>query len=413
MPWLKVSDTSAFHSQVLAVASTAGADSRSINEIFGFVTRLAAQSAGGMTDYAFNLGTAFAVGGTDTQRLLSQAQEAGLIIPTEVPGMDYQVVVDEDLFHIRSKAEIEHERKNKRDTYVNNPVALLARLRDGDECRWCGVVTQPLGRKTARSLTLDHLIPGIADSASDLVVSCLKCNSKRRDNIKGWARNHELREVPKEPLYCSSTARTLSKNGYKTEPNYGPGAHSGSSRPKELAGASSESHSDGLSRAQKVPGSPNGCKAKPHQRPVAHSVSNRPKELAGASSQSRSDGLSRARKDKTDPQNRLSPGGTPPGDDPPQKPPDQVTRATNSLSVKVFGSGEKGSKTTFPGSGRERNFGKGQADSGRAGSGRTGVGSGRAGSGKARTGRAGKGRAGKGVPSSSRQRTSGRRRRGK
>lgn len=368
MPWLKVSDTSAFHSQVLAVASTAGADSRSINEIFGFVTRLAAQSAGGMTDYAFNLGTAFAVGGTDTQRLLSQAQEAGLIIPTEVPGMDYQVVVDEDLFHIRSKAEIEHERKNKRDTYVNNPVALLARLRDGDECRWCGVVTQPLGRKTARSLTLDHLIPGIADSASDLVVSCLKCNSKRRDNIKGWARNHELREVPKEPLYCSSTARTLSKNGYKTEPNYGPGAHSGSSRPKELA---------------------------------------------GASSQSRSDGLSRARQDKTDPQNRLSPGGTPPGDDPPQKPPDQVTRATNPLSVKVFGSGEKGSKTTFPGSGRERTFGKGQADSGRAGSGRTGVGSGRTGSGKARTGRAGKGRAGKGVPSSSRQRASGRRRRGK
>ena len=45
MPWLKTSDQAGTHPRVLGVAGLPGADARTVNEVFGFVSRLATLAA--------------------------------------------------------------------------------------------------------------------------------------------------------------------------------------------------------------------------------------------------------------------------------------------------------------------------------------------------------------------------------
>ncbi len=59
-------------------------------------------------------------------------------------------------------------------------VAKLIRERDGHCCRYCGATEQSSGAH----LHLDHLDPkvsGGADVASNLVLACRSCNSRRQD----------------------------------------------------------------------------------------------------------------------------------------------------------------------------------------------------------------------------------------
>ena len=77
MPWLKTGDLAASHPLVLAVRRIRGTDERSTNEVYGFVTRCATQSAGHMTDYYVDYGTAEMFGLARTDILLKQARQTG------------------------------------------------------------------------------------------------------------------------------------------------------------------------------------------------------------------------------------------------------------------------------------------------------------------------------------------------
>jgi 5-methylcytosine-specific restriction endonuclease McrA len=53
------------------------------------------------------------------------------------------------------------------------------RCRDGEACRYCGVPVNAYDRKSARGMVYDHVDPALACGASNLVVACRGCNSRK------------------------------------------------------------------------------------------------------------------------------------------------------------------------------------------------------------------------------------------
>lgn len=220
MPWMRTGDNAATYPALMSVAGDPGADERTVNEVFGFVTRCATLSAAHLTDYVIDAGTANMIGGARTPELIRLCVDAGLLEPTTTTKGHTAWVLHQDpeFIHIRLKAEIEWERQQRRDT--QDPALVVpVRHRDGDNCRWCGVLVQYRGKKTNRAATIDHLEPGKPGTVDTLVVACLGCNSARKDNVELWADNHQLRPAPSAPRYGKWTAKYLTDNGWPVEAN--------------------------------------------------------------------------------------------------------------------------------------------------------------------------------------------------
>ena len=217
MSWLKASDTAAMHPRVLAVAGQAGADPRCVNEVFGFVARCAIYCAQYRGDYVIDAANYMTMGFGDHERLIGLAVGAGLMEWAEEGGQRVLRLLDdeEDFLHMLSKEESEWARqrdRDNRDVTLKGPVL----LRDGDNCRYCGVRVTWRGRSSgSRRGTLDHRVPGKPGTVDTLVVACTKCNSARQDDETGaWDRAHPLMSVPRKPLWGKVTARFLEDHGY-------------------------------------------------------------------------------------------------------------------------------------------------------------------------------------------------------
>ncbi|MBD3781683.1 MAG: hypothetical protein IE926_01825 [Micrococcales bacterium] len=210
MPWLKSSDKSGLHPLVLAVRRAFRADERSVNEVYGFVSRCATLSAGFMTDYVVDIGTAELVGGDRTQVLLRQAGEAGLLV-AEGRGRNrtWRIVEDDDLWHIRAREDVLWDRQRDQDR--RNP-ELTARvlMRDGDQCRYCRVVlVSSKDTRSGRGATYDHLVPGAAATFDTYVRCCVRCNSRFKELPRHEKEKHLL---PPPPLpYFAAKSQSRSK----------------------------------------------------------------------------------------------------------------------------------------------------------------------------------------------------------
>ena len=144
MPWARLTDTAATHPIVLAVAEHPDADDRSVNEVFGFMLRLAAMSAQYLTDYVFWYSSAVQMAGSKSQadHLLELAAFAGYGVQDVEPGSGrrfFRLVADPDFVHIKTAEEVAWERDRKAN---NGDLSIIVpvRWRDGDACRYCGKV---------------------------------------------------------------------------------------------------------------------------------------------------------------------------------------------------------------------------------------------------------------------------------
>lgn len=216
MAWLKAGDTAAMDERVLGVAELTDADERSVNEVFGFVMRLFLQAAQQETDYRVSLGTAMVLSPLRYEALLDQAARSGLLsLVVEDGRRVIQLVADGEFLHMRTREEMQWESQRKadvRDTTLTVPV----RHRDGDACRYCGVVVSFGMRRGGRAGTYDHLIPGQrARSPHEMVVACKSCNSGRRDAEEGRGAAYPLLPPPAEGnrYYSKSTIAWLEENG--------------------------------------------------------------------------------------------------------------------------------------------------------------------------------------------------------
>lgn len=215
MAWMKNGDNAATYPPLMSIAGMPEADERIINEASGFVWRAATQSAAHSTDYIVEMGTLYMLGGSRTQLLLTLCERAGLMTKESLDSgmIAYKIIADPEFINIRLRAEIEWERQQRNDT--RDPgLTIPVRLRDGDNCRWCGVLVHWRGKGTARSGEYDHQHPGEAGAVATMYVSCRGCNAGRGANREAWDDTHSRRPAPKQPLYGRWTADLLQKNGY-------------------------------------------------------------------------------------------------------------------------------------------------------------------------------------------------------
>lgn len=231
MPWVRFGDDAATYPKLLMIAGLPGADGRAVNEVRGWLFALATQSGGHTTDYRVDYGTAALFGGNRTRKLIAWCCTTGLLTPVPVgpDGVEqWDIINDPNFIHIRTKAELEWERQRAADN-GNLSLIVPVRLRDGDNCRYCGLQVQWRGRKSARSAEYDHRIAGQrARTPDDLVVACRSCNGARQDNPE-WDVNHPIRPAPTHPRYSELSATFLTNNGHPTRPNLEPDATAGSS----------------------------------------------------------------------------------------------------------------------------------------------------------------------------------------
>lgn len=234
MAWKRESDTVAFDPRVVAVVEHPDADERSVNEVWGFFSRMMAMLAQHKTnDFRVSLGVALPLAGgskAHVMRLWSQCEFAGLgtVIETEDGRPAFLPTIDpEDLVHIKTGEQITFERQRKAD---NGKVDLtvLVRHRDGDTCRYCYKVVNWNDRRSNVGGTYDHRPPGrTASTADDLVVACKSCNSARGEASKGF-------EDPVEALAAADEVLPLRR----PMPYYGSGTRTWLNRHEALLAAS-------------------------------------------------------------------------------------------------------------------------------------------------------------------------------
>lgn len=218
MPWARLGDNAATYPKLMQIAGYRGADDRAVNEVRGWLLACATQSAGHLTDYVVDAGTAALFGGARTKVLVKWCVQAGLLTPIKVGGATaWTIINDPEFIHIRTRAEVEWDRQRDLDVR-NTGLTVPVRLRDGDNCRYCGVLVQWRGRKSNRSAEYDHREPGVAATLETYVVACRRCNGARQANLQ-WDDDHPLRPAPVSPRYGATTAAFLTDNGYPTEPN--------------------------------------------------------------------------------------------------------------------------------------------------------------------------------------------------
>lgn len=233
VPWLRSGDNAATHPIVMRVVSlvrrvkkTVLVDEKdvAVNEVFGFVTRCALESAGHTTDYVIGEGTALTMGGPRTDRLLELAVKAGYLTKAkDAHGLPIWLLVDEPEFlHMRRKDEIDRERQRKADN-ANTAIVAPVRRRDGDECRYCGVPVNWNDRKSARGATYDHREPGKPATIATLVVACQQCNGGRGDDPHADDR-YPLRPAPHDPYYSPRTVTFLASHGFDVTDDQRPGS---------------------------------------------------------------------------------------------------------------------------------------------------------------------------------------------
>lgn len=206
MPWTKTGDNAATDPRLLRVDTDPDAQDWSLNEVAGFVLRAYFQAAGHMTDYLVDLGTLKMLGNGRHEHLIALAVRAGLLIPAGGRGRAqvFKLLEDPEFVHIQRREEVEWNRQRDKDRR-NPDLTIPVRRRDGDACRYCGVVVSWTARRGVRAGTYDHVAPGQPATVDTYVVCCGRCNSTRKADPAALT----LRPVPDRPIYSAGTLRLL------------------------------------------------------------------------------------------------------------------------------------------------------------------------------------------------------------
>lgn len=198
MSWLRLSDTVAYDPRTLAPLERDDADERLVDECFGFSARLAAECGSKETDGRASRAMALTLAGSVARmnHLMGILSDAGVWRPH--PSGGWELVSDAGYLHLRAQDEIERDRIRGRDSR-DDLLTVPARLRDGDNCRYCGAAVNWSDRKSLRGATWEHVnIANQPTRLEEFVVACFGCN--REPSNRG-----ELLPPPKKPRYGVKT----------------------------------------------------------------------------------------------------------------------------------------------------------------------------------------------------------------
>ena len=102
------------------------------------------------------------------------------------------------LEHNPSKAENTVHRAKGREL-KDADLRYAAKMRDGNACRYCGVVRPWNDNRSRLALEIDHVNPTIAAGVGNLVVACKSCNSAKKDALTPEAAGLTMLPPPVQP----------------------------------------------------------------------------------------------------------------------------------------------------------------------------------------------------------------------
>jgi hypothetical protein len=221
LTWTRTGDNAATYPDLMKIYGMEGTDERTVNELSGWLFRCAFQVAAHKTDYEVDMGTAHMLANGRGQVLIDLSVRAGLVTLEERDGLKYLLIKqDPEFIHIPTRAELAFAAQRNSDRR-NTRLIVQVLQRDGDQCRWCGILVHWTGSTTDRKGEWDHLDPTQPETTKDLlVVSCLRCNRGRGVDREAWDSSHELRTPPEHPIFGKHTAKRLTDNGHPTEANH-------------------------------------------------------------------------------------------------------------------------------------------------------------------------------------------------
>ena len=203
MAWLRVGDNINTHPLMSRLVEACDYDHALKNEALGIFIALATSSAAHLTDYVVEPGLVGVLAPGREKQLMDVLRAATLVENYKDEKEDrwlYKLKNDVEFVHMRSKAEVEIDRDRTRDRR-NPELTIPVRVRDGDQCRWCGRTVNFADHKSNRGGTIDSLNAHQESTVETLVVACRGCNSER----KAGNEDFELRSAPMFPHYETST----------------------------------------------------------------------------------------------------------------------------------------------------------------------------------------------------------------
>lgn len=228
MSWVRLGDESGMHEVVMAPLNWEEAPLDRAWVLFGVMTRAVTFVAMHKGDYILTrakfMQAAMPVPYWD--ELWGQAVRAGYghEVKLEDGTRALKLVEDKTLYHMISREAKEANNQHRNDTRKAD-VRARVKLRDGDNCRWCGKVVEFNDHRSSRAGTysavsdlppehLDHLHgkdpKGKPAKPDMIVVSCGPCNQSRQDDREGWTK--QLLSVPDKPFYSVDTAAYIKRH---------------------------------------------------------------------------------------------------------------------------------------------------------------------------------------------------------
>ncbi|RSZ61527.1 hypothetical protein EAH68_12745 [Corynebacterium hylobatis] len=216
MPWLRAGDNLSTHPKMFRLLEACGYDHDLKNAAFGALVISASVAAAHLTDYVIEPGLIATFAPTQPKRITDALMSAALLEEIDVEGRRlFRIVEDEDFLHMRSKEEVEIDRRRSADKR-NHELIISVRVRDGDVCRWCGRTVNWNDRRGTRGGEYDSLSSHKDSTTDTLVVSCKGCNSKRKDGHELQLRPEPTRE---EVYYTPSSISWINSHPWAQENN--------------------------------------------------------------------------------------------------------------------------------------------------------------------------------------------------
>lgn len=232
MPWLRVDDTALVHPKVMHLR-TMQDDVVTAERVVGWVMLCATWSGQQLTDCWLPEAVGAVASPDAWQRLAAAALKVRMVRRHRRNGQDgWLVNIDDGLFHLMSKEEVEKNRERRRTSRQDGPkIAVL--MRDGDQCRYCLQTVNPKDNrgKSGRGREFDHPDPADRDT---FVVACQTCNGLKWERTPEQA-GLELHDPPafENRHFHKTTIEWLQKRNVDpwrpgTQPDTAPRVRTGS-----------------------------------------------------------------------------------------------------------------------------------------------------------------------------------------
>lgn len=186
-------------------------DTRLVNELKGASDSLYTFSAQQWTDYRIRFGeAALVLGHENSIRLLGDLEAIGVIVSVDREQRIYTLLERDNFVHLIRSDEKKKSAKRKRDQNRGS-LQVPVLLRDGDNCRYCGVEVVWGDTRSDAGRHMDHRNIEEETTPDNYVVSCRECNQLRFDLGDSADEELPLMDPPEWPVYGQELIKKLSK----------------------------------------------------------------------------------------------------------------------------------------------------------------------------------------------------------